>query len=136
VSEQNRSIVEQAYNNFKTGNIEALLNLMSEDIKWTLPEMEGVAFGGTRTGRDAVGEFFAMVNGSQDVVSFEPSKLIAEGDTVVALGHYEWRVRANSREFGADFAHVWTIRDGKAVGFHEYMDSAACVNAYRKAMSA
>jgi ketosteroid isomerase-like protein len=32
MSDQNRSIVEQAYNNFKSGDIEALLNLMSDDI--------------------------------------------------------------------------------------------------------
>ncbi len=136
MSEQNKAIVEQAYNNFKTGNIEALLNLMSEDISWTLPEMEGVPFGGKRTGRAAVGEFFASVDASQEVVSFEPRELIAEGDKVVALGSYEWRVKANNREFGGDFAHAWTIRDGKAVEFHEYTDTAACTAAHQKAMSA
>jgi ketosteroid isomerase-like protein len=136
MTEDNKAIVEQAYNNFKTGNIEALLNLMSDDITWTLPEMEGVPFGGTRTGRAAVGEFFEAVNGSQEVLSFEPRELIAEGDKVVALGSYSWRVRANGHEFGGDFAHAWTIRDGKAVGFQEYMDTAVGTNAYRKAMSA
>lgn len=136
MSEQNKAIVEQAYNHFKIGNIEALLNLMSDDITWTLPEMEGVPFAGARTGRAAVGEFFEAVNSSQEVLSFEPRELIAEGDRVVALGSYSWRVRSNGQEFGGDFAHAWTIRDGKAVGFQEYMDTAAGTNAYRKAMSA
>jgi ketosteroid isomerase-like protein len=136
MSEQNKAIVEQAYNNFKTGNIEALLNVMSGDITWTLPEMEGVPFAGKRSGRAAVADFFASVNGSQEVVTFEPRELIAEGDKVVALGSYAWRVRANGREFGGDFAHAWTIRDGKAVDFQEYMDTAAGVNAYQKAISA
>lgn len=136
MSEENRSIVEQAYNNFKTGNIEALLNLLSDDVTWTLPEMEGVPFAGKRTGRASVSEFFATVGASQEVVSFEPRELIAEGDKVVALGSYEWRVKANGREFGGDFAHAWTIRDGRVVAFHEYTDTAACANAYRKAMSA
>jgi ketosteroid isomerase-like protein len=136
MSEQNKNVVTQAYNNFKTGDIEGLLNLMSDDISWTLPDMEGVPFGGSRTGRAAVAEFFDKVIGSQEVVTFEPAELIAEGDKVIALGHYDWRVKANNHEFGADFAHVWTIRDGKAVEFHEYMDTALCTNAYRKAMSA
>src|SRR5687768_10884493 len=102
MSEQNKAVVEQAYNNFKTGNIEALLNLFSDDISWTLPEMEGVPFSGKRTGRAAVAEFFASVDAAQEVVSFEPRELIAEGERVVALGSYAWRVRANSREFGGD----------------------------------
>jgi ketosteroid isomerase-like protein len=69
-------------------------------------------------------------------VTFEPRELIAEGDRVVALGSYSWRVRANGQEFGGDFAHAWTIRDGKAVGFQEYMDTAVGTRAYQKAMSA
>lgn len=136
MSEQNKAIVEQAYNHFKTGNIESLLDLMSDDITWALPEMEGVPFAGKRTGRAAVGEFFGAVNAAQEVMSFEPRELIADGDKVVALGSYSWRVRANGQEFGSNFAHAWTIRDGKAVEFQEYMDTAAGVNAYRKAMSA
>jgi ketosteroid isomerase-like protein len=136
MSEPNKAIVEQAYNNFKTGNIDALLNLMSEDITWTLPEMEGVPFAGARTGRASVGEFFQSVGTSQDVVSFEPRELIAAGDKVIALGSYTWRVKANNREFSSDFAHAWTIRDGKLIAFHEYTDTAACITAHQKAMSA
>jgi ketosteroid isomerase-like protein len=136
MSAENKAVVEQAYNNFKTGNIEGLLNLMSDDIIWTLPEMEGVPFAGKRTGRAGVGEFFAILGSSQDTLAFEPREMIAEGDQVVSLGSYTWRVKANNREFGGDFAHVFTIRDGKIVAFHEYMDTAACTNAHQKAMSA
>src|SRR5882762_9348124 len=119
MSEQNKAIVQQAYNNFKSGNIEALLSLMSDDITWTLPEMEGVPFAGARTGRASVAEFFATVGAAQDALQFEPRELIAEGDTVIPLGSYTWRVKANNREFRSDFAHAWTIRNGKAVEFHE-----------------
>lgn len=136
MSAQNKSIVEQAYQNFKTGNIEALLNLMSDDVSWTLPEMEGVPFAGARTGRASVGEFFQSVGASQDVIHFEPRDLIAEADIVIALGSYTWRVKTNNREFTSDFAHAWTIRDGKVVDFHEYTDTAICRDAHQKAMSA
>ena len=136
MSEQNKAIVEQAYTNFKSGNIDALLNLFAEDISWTLPEMEGVPFAGKRTGRAGVGEFFATLGASQDSLRFEPRELIAEGDRVVSLGSYDWRVKANNHEFGGDFAHVFTIRGDKIVAFHEYMDTAACSNAYQKAMTA
>jgi ketosteroid isomerase-like protein len=136
MSERNKSIVSQAYNNFKAGNIEALLNLFADDITWTLPEMYGVPFAGARTGRADVAEFFAAVGAAQDSLQFEPRELIAEGDKVIALGSYTWRVKANNRKFTSDFAHAWTIRNGKAIAFHEYMDTAACRDAYQKAMSA
>ena len=136
MSEQNKSVVNQAYSNFKTGNINGILELLADDVNWTLPQMEGVPFAGTRTGRDSVGDFFQSVNSTQESLRFEPRELIAEGDKVVALGSYQWRVKSNSREFGGDFAHVFTIRVGKVVAFNEYMDTAACRDAHQKAMSA
>ena len=136
MSEQNKSIVNQAYSNFKTGNINGILDLLADDVNWTLPQMEGVPFAGTRTGRDSVSEFFATLDSSHESLTFEPRELIAEGDKVVALGSYQWRVKSNSREFGGDFAHVFTIQDGKIVAFNEYMDTAVCRDAHQKAMSA
>ena len=136
MSEQNKAIVQQAYDNFKTGNIQALLDLMSEDVNWTLPEMADVPFAGKRAGREQVKEFFGTLGLTQDSLRFEPRELVAEGDKVVSLGSYDWRVKANNREFGGDFAHVFTLRDSKIVDFHEYMDTAACIAAHQKAMTA
>jgi ketosteroid isomerase-like protein len=137
MSEQdNIAVAQQAYNNFKTGNIQALLALLSDNIEWQLPEVENVSFTGKRTGRAAVGEFFASVAANQDVLQFEPRDFIAQGDRVVSLGDYEWRVKDTGREFASDFAHVFTIRDGKVVAFKEYFDSAVVAAAYQKAMSA
>lgn len=112
------------------------MDLLSEDVTWQLPELENVPFAGTRSTRAGVGEFFAQVGANQEVVEFEPRDLVAQGDKVVSLGHYQWGVKSTNHAFGGDFAHVFTIRDGKIVAFHEYMDTAAAAAAYRKAMSA
>ncbi len=132
----NTAIAQQAYDNFKKGDIQALLNLMSDDIIWELPEIEDVPIAGSRSGRDAVGEFFAMMARDQDVIVFEPREFVADGDKVVALGHYQWRVRDTDREFATDFVHVFTIRNGKIVAFREHFDTAAVAAAYQKAMIA
>src|ERR1700694_2228360 len=108
MSEKNGAIVQQAYNNFKTGNIQGLLDLLSEDVTWQLPEVEGVPLAGKRAGRDEVGKFFATVARDQEVLEFEPLESVAQGDKVVSLGHYKWRVKATGREFESDFVHVFT----------------------------
>lgn len=136
MSEQNTAIAKQAYANFKTGNIDALLDQLSDDVTWELPEVEGVALSGTRNGRDSVREFFATVARDQEVIEFEPREFVAQGDKVVSLGHYNWRVKDTGRDFASHFAHVFTIRDGKVTAFREFFDSAAVAAAYRKAMSA
>ena len=134
--QENTAIAQQGYDNFKTGNIEALLNQLSDDITWQLPEMKGVPLGGTRTGRDGVADFFATVARDQEVIEFEPREFVAQGDKVVSLGHYKWRVKETGREFETDFVHVFTIRDGQIVGFREHFDSAVVAAAYQKAMNA
>ena len=137
MSEQdNIAVVQKAYNNFKTGDIEGLVNLCTENITWQLTEVEGVPFTGKRNGRASVKEFFATVERDQDVIEFEPREFIAQGDKVISLGDYKWRVKDTGREFASDFAHVFTVRDGKIVAFREYFDTAAVAAAYQKAMTA
>ncbi len=125
-----RQLVEQAYANFKAGDIQTLLQSMSQDITWQLPEVENVPFSGKRQGRGAVGEFFSMLASLQDARSFEPREFIAQDDKVVVLGHYVWQVKANGRTFESDFAHVYTVRGGQIVAFHEYTDTAAVAKAF------
>jgi ketosteroid isomerase-like protein len=131
MSEQdNVAVVRRAYENFKGGNIGGILDSVTDEVDWRLPEMEGISFSGGRRGRESVGGFFAQLSESQESVSFEPREFVAQGDKVVALGTYRWRVKKNGREYGGDWAHVFTIRDGKIAGFHEYMDSGAARAAY------
>lgn len=134
--QENTALIQQAYNNFKNRDIDGLLSLFSEEITWELPEMEGVSYGGKRAGLEDVVEFFAMLGMSQEPLRFEPREFIAQDNRVVCLGSYDWRVRETNREFSSDFAHVFTIVDGKIAAFSEFMDTAAAVAAHQKAMSA
>ena len=136
----NTATVRQVYENFealgraraKRPDLKPLLSLYSADVEWHVPEMENVPFAGPRRGIAGVRDFFAAITESLEVLQFEPREYIAQGDKVVALGRYSWRVKATGREFSSDFAHVCTIRDGKIVRFHEYMDTAAEVRAHKK----
>ena len=127
--QENTKLVQRTYELFKSGDIETLLNMYSDDIVWQLPEMENVPFGGKRSGRENVGEFFSVVNDSLEVLQNEPTEFIAQGDKVVVLGHHSWRVKATGKEVSSDFAHVCTVKDGKITSFKEYMDTAAASKA-------
>jgi uncharacterized protein len=131
-NENSIGVVEEAYNNFKRGDVGALLAQMDASIEWHVPDVPSARFGGRRQGQERVREFFTILGTDQDVVTFEPRQFFAQGDTVVALGNYEWRVKATGKSFRSDFAHVFTVRDGKVTRFQEYTDSAAASEAYRK----
>ena len=72
----------------------------------------------------SVAEFFKRVSESEDFQQFEPCESIAQGDTVVAIGHYRAVTKATGKTFDADFVMVFTLRDGKVATFREFTDSA------------
>ena len=42
---------------------------------------------------------------------------------IVVLGKYSGAYKATGKSFQADFAHVWNIREGKAIRFVQHVDT-------------
>jgi len=129
--QENVKIAQQTYELFKSGNVPAFLELYSEDITFQLPEIEKVPFAGSHKGRAALAAFVQSVSESQDALAFNPVEFIAQGDKVVVLGNYSWRVKATGREYSSDWAHIVTFSDGKISAFKEYMDTGTAAAAYQ-----
>jgi hypothetical protein len=122
----NTKVVQAAYAAFGRGDIPTLLGYMTDDIQWrpVLGTARHVPFSGERRGKASVAEFFKIVGESEDFEQFEPREFVAQGNTVVALGHYRAVTKATGKRFDADFAMVFTLRDGKVASFREFTDSA------------
>ncbi|WP_199320665.1 nuclear transport factor 2 family protein [Leptolyngbya sp. FACHB-261] len=45
------------------------------------------------------------------------------GETIVVLGHYSGTYKATGKSFRAPFAHVWKVRDGRAIRYVQYTDT-------------
>jgi hypothetical protein len=133
---ENTKVIRQAYDNFQTGNIPALLQLFAEDIGWNFPATPGVPYAGNRQGSDQVAQFFAQLNEAAECLDFNPREYTASGEKVVAQGTYTFRTRDGGREYTCEFAHVFAVRDGVICQFQEYADTAAIMVAYQKAMAA
>ena len=131
---QNTKIVKDAYEAFGRGDVQTLLGYFDETILWK--PVHGAArhvpTAGERRGKAAVGEFFKIVSEQINFVRFEPKEFVAQGDKVVAIGHYVAQVQTG-RGFESDFVMVFTLRDGKVVQFQEFSDSAAINAAYDSA---
>ena len=129
----NTRLVQQAYQSVQAGDFPSFLNALGEDVQWQLPDMGNVPFAGTWRGREEVGRFFSIVAQAQDVIEFEPEDFIAQGDKVVVLGRFSSRVKSTGRVSASDWAHVWTVKDGKVTHFREYVDTAAVSRAHTAA---
>jgi ketosteroid isomerase-like protein len=118
----NLESVRGVYDAFAKGDVPAVLNFLSADIEWT--EAEGFPYGGTYTGPDAVLKGVFMRLGTEwDGFTVVPEEFIDGGAQIVALGEYSGTYKATGKSFRANFAHVWTLREGKAVRFVQYVDT-------------
>jgi ketosteroid isomerase-like protein len=135
MSEQaNAQAIQEAYAAFKRGEIQTILNSVSENVEWIAPGVEPVA--GTYHGRDGVATFFRKVNDLVEFANFEPREYVAQGERVVALGSYRAKVRANGRFYQADWAMAFTFAGGKIVRFQEFTDTGAIAAAFEAGAAA
>lgn len=132
----NTEIVKKAYEFFGSGNIDGLLSLYADDIKWNTPKIDNAVYSGSREGKEALTEFFQLLGESEDFSEFTPIEFIAEGDKVVVLGKLTATVKATGKTYSTDWVHITTLRDGKIAGFQEFLDSAEANRAHQLHASA
>jgi ketosteroid isomerase-like protein len=123
-------VVQEAYEAVGRGDIPMLLGLLTDDVEWSLQGPSVIPFAGTRHGREGVAEFFALLDETVEFQAFEPREFVAQGDTVAVLGFERNRIKPTGRTFEQEWAHVYTLRDGKIAKHRALEDTAAYVVAF------
>lgn len=119
----NKEIIQGLYDNFASGDVAAVTAIFAEDISWT--EADGFPLAGTYIGPKAVVEnVFMRLGEFSDNWGVVVDRLVADGDTVVADGKYNWNHKKSGEPCEARMAHVWTLAGGKATSFLQHVDSA------------
>jgi len=117
---QNKELVKKGYEAFSAGDIKSVLGLFDDNIEWVQPG--DTAISGTYHGKTEVLEYIGRL--AEKSVTVTLKRLVAEGDTVVALTDV-----AVGGERGQN-ADVFTLRDGKAVRVQVHTDTAIMERVY------
>jgi ketosteroid isomerase-like protein len=125
----NVAVLQQGYEAFGRWDIPAVLELLTDDVEWTMQGPSVIPYAGTFRGREGVAEFFSLLDETIEFEQFEPRKFIGQGDTVVVLGYERDVVKETGRGFEEEWAHVYTLRDGKIATGLFLEDTAALVDA-------
>jgi ketosteroid isomerase-like protein len=120
--QENKQLIERGYEAFASGDLDAVMDLFDDDVEWVQPGSSAVS--GTFHGKTEVMEHLGRL--AEKSLSVKMIRLIAEGDTVIALTE----VTAGG-ETGRD-ADVFTIRDGKTVAVMTHGDTALMERVYGK----
>jgi len=125
MSEQNLSIVTGMYEAFGKGDIPGVIAALDPQVEWLEAENFIYADGNPYLGPNAVLEgVFVRIGAEWEDFTVSPKEILDAGETVVGHGYYSGTYKKNGKQVRAQFAHLFTFRDGKVVKFQQYTDTA------------
>jgi len=124
MSEENVAAIRRMYDAWLAQDIDAVFETFDEGIVLNPdPEATWVGVGEVYRGHDGVRRYMAAVYEAFEEYRPEVEKLIDAGDQVLTLAIEHGRGRESGIEVEANrTAHVWTMREGKAVRLDLYLD--------------
>lgn len=130
VEDENVALVTQGYRRWaetEGASVEQWLELAADDI--VLHILGGGPDGSPASGKAALSAYLASVNDNWQMLSYEVVETIAQGERVVAILDSSWRNRRTGQVGRLRMVNIWRIRNGRAVEFAEFYDTALAMAA-------
>jgi ketosteroid isomerase-like protein len=122
---ENIAVVRRLYE--AHGNPEIVRQLLAPDVRWEV--VPGFPYSDVYHGPKGVFDFFTRLFGDFEDWHTEPSELFETADRIIGIGIYSARAKATGKTFKAQFAHVWTLRDGVIVRLQQCADTVQLARA-------
>jgi ketosteroid isomerase-like protein len=114
--------IQELYHSFRVGDYDIFHALCSPAIEWI--QSPGFPGGGTWRGPQSIIDNVFKGNASRwDGFGFDIEKYVAEGSSVVVIGHYRGTHRISGKSFTAPTVHVFDVADGLVTRFRQYTDT-------------
>lgn len=123
MTESDLQLVRRLFAAFETGDIEAVIDLFSDDFVLVVPPSLS-AEPDTYEGRDGARRYMAAFDGVVDDVRFRAEELHAEGGCVLALVKVTGRGAASGLPVEMRAASVIRVTDGEVTGIESHPDLA------------
>jgi ketosteroid isomerase-like protein len=126
--EENVQVVKDFFAAMGSGDKQALLVLVAEDIEWIIPG-EDWPLAGTHRGHAGLAATLRKASEEIEMTYPKPPEFVAEGDRVLAIGVATGKIKATNKTFRDDWVFDITVRKGKLTKIREYIDTQALARA-------
>jgi len=115
------------WNASKGRSVDTWLALLAHEVDFRSLANGGLGIPWTRTRKSPaeVKDYLLGLTSDFEMQHYTVDRYVCEGDTIVALGSTGWRHRRTGRAFDTPKVDVWRFRDGKAISYFEFYDTAA-----------
>ena len=111
----------------KGGSVDEWMKVCADNIAFgSLAQGEApkVAYMTTYSNRDALKGYFDGLARDWEMLDWVTGDFIAQGDRVVVLCRCTWRFKKTGKVVSTPKVDVWRMKNGQAVEFFEYYDTA------------
>jgi len=131
---KNVELLKQAYDRWcdsKGESAEKWMDVVHENIQFgsLARGAPQVNFLRAYNNREALADYFAAIKADWEMIHFTVEEFVAEDDKVVMRGSMAWRNKHTGKKVETPKVDFWRFRDGKAVEFYEYYDTARVIAA-------
>ena len=123
-AEDNRRTVQLAIEGFRQGNLNAVLDSLTDDVVWTDRTPAANPMSGVYHGKEGVQQFFGKLVNLTEFGRYEVKQILAERDTVVVLIESTITVKETGRTVDLPLVHVLTFRGDKVAAYDLYEDDS------------
>ena len=130
----NVGIIDGLYKAFAVGDIPKVLGGMDATIIWNEAEGNKYADGNPYIGPQAVlNGVFARIGAEHEYFKLVDIQLHEmSNNQVLATLRYQAKLKKNGATYNAQAAHLWTLKDGKAIAFQQHLDTRKVAEAIAK----
>jgi ketosteroid isomerase-like protein len=124
MSHENVQVIQGLYEAFGRGDVPTVLGGMDPSIEWNEAENFIYADRNPYVGPQAVLEgVFSRLGSDWESFTVTPEDWLDAGERIVVLGTYSGTHKSTAKHVRAQFAHIWSLRDGRVVRFQQYTDT-------------
>jgi ketosteroid isomerase-like protein len=119
MSQEDVRTIRGLYDAFGRKDLPAIFAILHPQVEFYQSAL--LPWGGVYRGQEEATRFFTtLVEHVESRVDIDD--IIDAGEHIVAVGHSRGRVKASGNAFEVAVVHVWTMRQGKALRFENYLD--------------
>ena len=128
---ENLNAIKEMYHAVETGDFPAFLNGMDAAIEWNEAENFPYADGNPYMGPDAVaGGVFGRIAADWEYWTLSDLEYHeSNGDKIIVTGRYNAKNKITAKVIKAQFTHIWTLNNDKAIRFQQYADTKQVADA-------
>jgi ketosteroid isomerase-like protein len=126
---RNKELLQKAYSRWdetRGGSVDEWIALVDDNISFgSLAEgADPDAFTTRLEGKQSLMRYFEGLTSNWTMLHHTIERYVAEGDQVVAIGSCAWKYNKTGKIVETPIVNVWRFKDGKAVSYYEFYDTA------------